>query len=861
MKKESHNAPLSRCDVDAHVGLNLEEVHSRMAQGAVNQSRTKVEKSNARIIADNAFTFFNCILYLIALIFAAFMIYLSASGLGEFRKEHFGFTKFLFLGLVLINAAIGSIQEIRSKYTLRKLRIVTEAKATVIRDGEKSVIPASMVVLDDVLFLSLGDQVPVDLIVLEGEIAVDESLLTGESDLVKKKPGDIVYAGSSVFQGSCYGKADKVGDDTYASILAAKVKSLSAHKSELMVNIYRILNVMAVTLFVIVGTVGATLIYKVARHGSEILPDILVNGELVPQDLTQPTTYARIFVTMAGFAVGVIPTGLVLITSVTLAVSIRKLAKQDTLIQELYSLENLSRVNVICLDKTGTLTDGTMKVVEEKLFVEKTEFDTVLRRILASSESSNLTSKALEGHYGKEEGFVAKEVIPFSSANKYSGYVDDASSRYLLGAPEYLSKGNPEVESFAKEKAELGLRVLLVTKNGTPLGLVALEDGIRASAKDTISFFYDNGVDVRIISGDNPITVSRIALTCGVKNAEKAISLEGVALEKIPELIDDYVIFARVSPEQKQALVEAMQSKGMKVAMTGDGVNDILALRKASASITFASATDAAKSCADVVLLDDDFSHLKEVVGEGRRVVNNIERTAIFFLMKTISVSLLAFALIMFKEGHFVYSLENVYLLEITVIAFGGFLLSMEKTRSPIVGKFSRNVAFKAIPAGILVFIAAFVPIVLYKLGLFGDVSQETAKLCMTSMISLMSTLGGFTVMVIATKPWNKYRVLVLGLVFVLIVIMAMALPRMFLGAKSLSLDKESIEIVLNEFFQPWHSPAACSLLFKDTGDTNWACVGTILVFLAVMLPLYGLLMARISKWLEHKNKEESASR
>ena len=852
-KKKKNMGEIARFKVDAKHGLTKEQVAQRISEGAVNVSSSSIEKSYGRIIAENVFTFFNCVLYAIAIMFLVLIIYLGQQPQGPeiISKLNLGVTKFIFMISVVMNVVIGSVQGIRSKLTLKKLRIVTEAKALAIRDGEKVSIPAKDVVIDDVLLLSQGDQIPVDLTVLEGEVSVDESLLTGEADLVKKKAGDTLYSGSIVFVGSCRAKTEKVGDDTYASELSNKVKSLQNHKSELMVNIYRIINTLSVLLFVVVAVVIGTLIYKMNVH-PELLADLDLNGDGIfdQTDFTSPVTWARILITTSSFAIGMIPTGLVLITSVTLAVSIVSLSHQQTLIQELYSLENLSRVNVICLDKTGTLTDGTMKVVGTLALVPQPKFESTIRHILGCFETTNMTSKAMGERYGTEAPESPKEIIPFSSATKCSGYVDNKGVKFLMGAPDYIAKDSKEAQEYAKSEAEKGNRVIAITEDGKVLGLVALEDGIRTSAKDTISFFYENGVDVRIISGDNPVTVSRIATMAGVKNADKAISLEGMPIEKIPEIINDYVIFARVSPEQKQALVEALQGVGLKVAMTGDGVNDILALRRANASITFNNATDAAKSCSDVVLLDNDFSHLKAVVGEGRKVVNNVERTSIFFLMKTIAVIALAFALIPFKAGQMSYTLENVYLLETAIIGTGGFLLSLEPTRQPIKGKFGRNVLFKAIPSGILVWMAAILPVFLHG----GNVIDTDT---MKSMISIMTAIGGLTVVIAMCIPFNTFRSVIVTIVIANVALFALALPRTFVGAQSLSFTPENIKILLHELFQPWNCPAFTRLFVTDAGTFNAWSTLTMIIFLAVMIPTYYFVLRFINKWIEKKNAQD----
>ena len=847
MKADKRNQQtLPRVETEPHKGLTDAQAKERLAAGLGNRVKTNLDKSNIRIFCENAFTFFNCVLYAIGLLFLGFMIFLRASGHEAVEKEYFGITKFIFLISVIMNVTIGTVQGIKAKQTLKKLRIVNRGTSKVVRDSQKVDVPMEDIVIDDVLFLSQGDQVPVDLIVQEGEVQVDESLLTGEADLVKKKPGDTLYSGSVVFVGSCYGRAEKVADDTYASQLAAKVKSLQGHKSELMVSIYRIINVCSILLFVIVAIVIGTLIYKSIRWGE----DLLGAGE----GLHQPTTWAKIFVTTASFAIGVIPTGLVLLTSMTLAVSIMKLSKEKTLVQELYALENLSRVDVICLDKTGTLTDGTMSIDELHPLVPEEEMLDVIRHILGCFETTNMTSKALLDAYGWLESDVA-ETIPFSSATKCSGYKSSDGVTYLMGAPDYIAKNCKEAQEYSAHKAKQGKRVIAVTRDGKCLGLVALEDGIRASAKDTLRFFYDNGVDVRIISGDNPITVSRIASLAGVKGAKKAISLEGVPLEQIPQYVKDYVVFARVSPEQKQAIVESLQALGHKVAMTGDGVNDILALRKANASITFDNATTAAKSCSDVVLLDNDFSHLKAVVGE----VNNVERTAVLMIMKTIAVAALSLALIPFKEGQMSYSLENVYLLETAIIGTGGFLLSLEPTKEPIRGSFNRNVFAKAIPSGLLVWIGAMLPILLTVFGLYGARDSAYTMETRTSIISLMTAAAGLSVLASMSIPWNRFRTIAVALVAGNVALFGLALPRVFIGAHALNFS--DVDTILHEMFQPWNARALHVVFFTETGDVNLAAILTVALFIVFAVPFYYFSVRSVEWFLNRRGESDKAKR
>lgn len=871
MKKQPDHEVV-RIEADPTIGLNEEQVNLRVSEGLNNIARSKVEKSYGRILFDNIFTFFNIVLFSIAFLFLMFMIYLYNTGNAKVANEYFGYSKFTFLVPPLMNIIIGTTQEFHSKKILHNLRLVTEAKRRVLRDGEERSIPSDAIVLDDILLLKAGEQASCDVIVLEGYCEVDESMLTGESDFVKKNVGDTIYSGSSVIVGSVTARVDKVGDDTLASTLSTKVKALSRHKSELMKNINRIINMMSIVLLVLVAVVIGTLCYKVSVHGNDTS---IWDGMVMSLD--DAATWSRIVVTAGAFAIGVIPTGLVLITSITLAVSIITLSRQSTMIQELYALENLSRVDVICLDKTGTLTDGTMEVIENKYFIAEEEAKNHIKNLLGSSGPNNQTAEALLRYYGKNENPPVKEAIPFSSAQKYSGIVYENGDKLLLGAPEYLlEKGDKEL-IFVKDKASEGKRVLALILNDKLIALFVLKDNIRPSAQSTLTFFYENGVDVKIISGDNQFTVSKIAEQCGVHDADKAISLESVPLEDIPALSRKYTIFARVAPEQKQALVEALQADGHKVAMTGDGVNDILALRKANASISFANATDAAKSCADVVLLDNDFSHLKEVVGQGRRVVNNIQRSAVLFLMKTIAIFCLAFALIPLAKGQMWYSVENVYMLEAAVIGTGGFFMSLEGSKKPIRGTFVQNVYPKAALSGVLVLIAAALPAILYRMPIFFGLDPIIAEYNVRPLISLLTAVAGLSVTFVLCIPFNTWRTITFALTLGTAIALGFMLPTSYIGGGTTSAQMFSQYIVsydpatglkvwadassiwecqfMREFLQPWNSPAVYSLTLN--------CVYVILAFIIIAVPLYYLAMRlagkKVDAWIERTEEAQKA--
>ena len=824
---------------DEQKGLAKEEALRREKDGYDNSFNAKTGKTYGEIFKSNIFQFFNFVLYGIAILFMVFSIVLKATGNEDIVPTYFGFSKYLFLGPVTINIIISIIQECRSKRVLDKLRLVTESKSIVIRDGVKEKIPSSRIVYGDLIYLETGDQCPVDMKVVSGKAELDESMLTGESDPVEKvneNGKNVAYAGSFLVSGAIYGIATAVGASTYSNQLSTKLKGITKTKSELMKSIYRIINFMATVLLVMLLLVLGTMIYKVIRWGGNLS---VFETEM---NLAYPETWAKITVTAAAFAIGVLPTGLVLVTSITLAASVVILAGQNTLIQELYSLENLSRVDTICLDKTGTLTDGTMNVDKVIYYGEEASTHNLISTLVASMKSYNQTGKAILNYFGGESSFNIKEDIPFSSARKYSGAVLVDGRKLLLGAPEYLCDDKIILDT-AKHFASEGKRVLLFKVDETPSALIVLKDGIRKSAPETIAFFNENGVDVKIISGDNIETVSKIASLCGVPNADKAISLENVSIEELDEICAEYTIFGRVSPEQKESLVEALQRKGRKVAMTGDGVNDILALRKANSSITFEKATDAAKSCADVVLLDNDFSHLKEVVGQGRKVVNNTQRSSILFLMKTVCIVLLALFLIPFKRGHMVFSIENIYLMQTAIIAVGGFLLSLEPSRKPIVGTYRENVYPKALASGVVLLLGALTPVILNAMGLLS--ADNT-----TALISILTTIAGIAVLIRLAWPFTLYRWIVFGAVIVVVLFLSLALPKTYLGGMPTS----SLDIVsgafANEFFQPWNS-AVYTNIFSQPGA--WVTILTYSIIAYPEVLLIEILFKNIGAFIGDK--------
>ncbi len=859
-KKAVQREPVERIQTSAEVGLTSEQVAERTKKGYVNIATDPNEKTTLKIIAGNLFTFFNVVLMIIAAVFIFFMIYLNAIGREDIVNKYFGFSKFIFLIPALMNVAMGSFQEIKSLSVIKKLRIVTSTKSRVIRDGEIQSVEAEEIVLDDVVAISAGDQATADLIVLSGEVDVDESMLTGEADHVKKRVGDTILSGSSIIVGSAKCRADKIGDDTYAAELTRKVKSTSGHKSELMTSVMKIIKVLTIGICIVVTVVTATLVYKISVNGAN--PDIWNSMKM---SLGDPVTWALIVLTDGMFGIGMIPTGLVLTTSVALMVSIAGLTKKQTLVQELYSLENLSRVDVICLDKTGTLTDGTMAVCDVKAFIPMDEVEAHARALMGAFEEKNATSQAVFEKFGAEEKADIKEVIPFSSAVKYSGLVYNNGKKLLMGAPDYLIDQNDERFSYVVERAKEGNRVIALTLDGELIAFIAIEDHIRETAGDTLKFFRENGVTVKVISGDNPLTVSMIAQKCGIVNADKYISLADVPLEDIPKIAEEYTVFARVSPEQKEALVAALQEKGHKVAMTGDGVNDILALRRSDSSITFAKATDAAKSCSDVVLLDNDFSHLKEVVGEGRRVIGNIQKTAVLYLMKSTIVFILAFALIPLAKAQMWFSIENMYMLEAAVIGTGGFLLSLEPRRTPVRGSFMKNIVSQSITAGALATVAVLLPILLNTIPKYYGYTPFIMDDNVRPMMTVLTSIAGVVVVFSMCIPFNKYRSKALTAVLFVASFLGLMLPTSYIGGQAIGADMVRFDAAAGqtffdsqlvfEMFRPMNSPVIRELI---SDDNNFVILR---VFLYVAIPAFILVRFAVENFARKEYKDVKTGR
>ena len=672
---------VTRFSPPLETGLTAQQVAQREREGLDNCERMKVGKSVGRILRENLFTLFN---------FLNLGLAIAVLAVGSLRNA-------LFMGVVFSNAVIGTFQAIRAKQTVEKLKLVVAPEARVIRDGKTQSIPVQRVVLDDLMLFETGNQILADAILRGGEVEVDESLLTGESLPVRKKPGDAMKSGSFVVSGKCVAQADCVGDATYAATLAREAKEDRSAKSELM----RALNALIRGLSFVIVPLGLILFARQYFFGGGPLQDSVVS-------------------TVAAM-IGMIPEGLVLLTSVALAVGVVRLARRKTLVQSLYSMEDLARVDILCLDKTGTITSGNMAFERmETLSGDETASARALGAMLQAVGGSDATSKALLPRFPAAPDAHTGRVVPFSSARKWSGAEVDGCA-VVLGAPQFVL---PEADEALKQKvascASGAFRVLVLAKSAcplqgdalprdlTPLALLLLTDEIRPEAPDTLKFFEREGVTIKVISGDDAVTVSAIAVRAGVRNAESFVDASALKTESdVRDAASRYTVFGRVTPQQKRLLVRSLKAQGHTVAMTGDGVNDIPALKEADCSIAMASGSDAARQVASLVLLDCNFASMPEVVMEGRRVINNIRRSASLFLTKTVFSFLLSL-LSLFTGAGYPFVPIQLTLFSTASVGMPSFLLALEPSRARVEGRFMPYVLSRALPGGLTIALGAW---------------------------------------------------------------------------------------------------------------------------------------------------------
>lgn len=728
-KSELIRQPVKRIEASPTLGLTRQQAEERMVKGWNNAPVDPPSKTVKEIITSNLFTYFNLIFATIA----ALLIFVGA------------FRDLTFLPVILCNTMVGIIQEIRSKKVLDNLNVLNAPKATVVRDGNPQVLPADQVVLDDVVIFAAGNQICADAIVLEGEVQVNESLLTGESDEITKKPGDSLMSGSFIVSGSCHARLDKVGADSYISKLTLEAKaSRQGEQSEMIRSLNRLVQIVG---FLIIP-IGAVLFGQQYLLGNSSIKES-VQG-------------------MVAAVIGMIPEGLYLLASVALVVSVMRLAGKKVLVHDMKCIETLARVNVLCVDKTGTITENTMKV-SNVVPLEPYDSDAMepLHALIGdfahAMSRDNITMAAMQEYFTENTGKIASSVTSFSSAFKYSSATFEETS-YVLGAPEFvLREDYASYQEIIETYGNEGYRVLVfgayegipdgkeLTEKVVPYGLVLLANPIRKEAWETFQYFADQGVDIKVISGDNPVTVSRVASQAGIAHSENYIDASTLQTEEeIDRAVLEYTVFGRVTPAQKRQFVRSLKKAGKTVAMTGDGVNDVLALKDADCSVAMASGSDAAAQASQLVLLESNFSCMPSVVLEGRRVVNNIERSASLFLVKNI----FSFLLAMFSMAFMMtYPLEpsQISLIGMFTIGIPAFLLAMEPNKKMIQGHFLSNVLLKALPAGLTdVLIVGF-------LTIFGKVFGLTNEEISTAATLLLAIVG-LMILFNISKPMNKFR-------------------------------------------------------------------------------------------------------
>ncbi len=723
-------------------GLTQEQVDLRFTQFLFNDVNKKYSKSYKSIFFSNLFTFFN----LLCLIAAGALLYAQAP-----------VSQFLFVAIFACNITIGIVQEILAKKQIDKLAVLVSATAKVVRDGKQQEIPLRDIVLDDVICLEAGQQVPADCKLADGIVEVNESLLTGESVPVKKQIGETLYAGSFIASGACRVRADKVGKSTYLNTLTSKAKKYKKPRSEIMNSIKTFIRVIGIAIPFVAA--GVFLVTWSALGGATAFSQEVLNT-------TIRATCAVV--------IGMIPSGLLLLTSIAMAVGMRRLAKKQTLVQDMYSLEMLARVDVLCLDKTGTITDGRMTVNDCMILNNYTDhsIDEIMGSILASLDDNNQTSIALYNRFGHSHALQATAKLPFSSKRKLSAVTFGEVGTFAMGAPEFVLRPMPpRIERIIKQYAQMGLRVLMLAYSPNPMSgdklpalfrpvaLITLADNIRADAVDTIKWFRENDVNVKIISGDNPVTVSEVARRVGVKHAGKYISLEGFTDLEVENVATQYTVFGRVTPEQKAILVKALKKQGSTVAMTGDGVNDILALKEADCAISVASGSEAARNVSHLVLMDNNFLNLPNVVYEGRRVINNIKNSASLYIMKTLFITLLAVICISMQTQYF-FTTDNMLLFEMFVAALPSTILALQPNTDRVKGKFILYVLSRAIPAALTLLLS----ILAVYLGHLILPSELGVGSNYQAMLVVIVTFTGIVNLFRILQPFNVLRAVIFAI-------------------------------------------------------------------------------------------------
>ena len=728
---------------DISKGLDGAVVAQRREDNLVNIKPINRAKSYPRIIFENIFSFCNIVTLFL-------MLLLVGIGAADYA---------LSSSIIIISMVIGIVQEIKAKQSVEKLSLTVESTCTVIRDGEKKEISTKELVLDDVYIAEAGAQVPVDSVIADGYVEVDESILTGESIPVKRTAGESIYAGSIVMEGQAVARADRVGKDCYIESIARAARKVERPKSRIFNSINNFIKVATVIL--------------------AVLAVILIISERLAAQMDDWNSWKDTIITVSSSIIGMIPVGMFVMMSTALAVSVLRLSRHSALPQDLYSVEMLARVDTLLLDKTGTITSGDLEVVDVKTLTEPTvDLRDLMCTFTEATKDKKSTARALDRKF--EGGNVLKftDALSFSSARKYSAVTLEGGKSYLLGAPEYVTVLSEEAKEYLSGQSKLGRRSVLlaqfdgpiseaVPEKTVPLDIFILEDSLRTDVRSTLEWFYKNDVDVKIISGDNPETVSNIAAKTGVFNADKWVNCRGLSKEELEEKAEEGVVFGRVSPDQKRDIVRCLQKKGRTVGMIGDGVNDVKALRESDCSISFGSANEVARNISRIILTDNNFSTLPTIVNEGRSVIGNIEKVSALYIMKNIAIMVLtlAFAIAGFINPAISYpiSTKQLLLLEFFVIGVPSLAFAMQKGNARrVTGNFMRNVLKSALPASLALILSVAI---IYPLGMNG-VFAAASETYVVSVTGMALTVTGFMCLLIISLPPDKFRLIVAAVMF-----------------------------------------------------------------------------------------------
>lgn len=721
---------VKRYEPDFKKGLTEAQVNERIENGLVNYDNQPKTKTIGQIVRGNLFTYFNFLNIVLA---AAILIVGIING-----ELLYSLKNCLFLGVIISNTTISTIQEIVSKKIIDKLSFIASSKVNVVRNSNTKEISINEIVLDDIISLNIGNQVVTDSIILDGEVEVNEAFLTGEVEPIHKKKGDTLLSGSFIVSGSCFARVEHVGDTNYISTISQEAAYNKKVNSVIMDSFNKLLKVLSI----IIVPIGILFYFN----------QYSITGNV----------YDSVFVTVAAL-IGMIPGGLILLTSSVMAVSVIRLYDYKVLVQQLYCIETLARVDVICLDKTGTLTEGKMKVIDTKLQGkhELNEVEEILSEICSVSKDTSSTFQAILDKFGKNNKWEMEDNIPFSSSRKFSAVSFKEKGSYYLGAPEFILGDDYKKVEKDVQKYQEDYRVLLLAHNDEKLtekpkkldnvAFILIQDIIRENAKDTLKYFEKQGVEIKIISGDHYKTVSNIAASAGVKNPT-GIDASLLKDEDIPEAVQKYNVFGRVTPIQKKKIIEALKAQGHTVAMTGDGVNDVLALKEADCSIAMASGSDASRNVSQLVLLDSDFASIPHIVAEGRRTINNIERSASLLLVKTIFTLLLVLLCVVLSSRYFFIPIQ-LTLITLFTIGIPSFVLALEPNTEIVKGNFLLKVIGKSVPAALTVVFNVLL-VILFK-SAFG-LSQEVVS----SLVVFLTGTTGFIFLYQLSQPFNYFRLI-----------------------------------------------------------------------------------------------------